>query len=207
MADGVPAPARRGTAGRDPGAAALPSRPLHAHARPVSAGGGEPRAPGAARAPWLEAYAAGVNAFLATRSGPLPPEFLILGHAELEPWRPADSLVWLRVMALDLGTNYRDELPRARLARRLSPEQIADIWPSYPAHAPITLAELARALPWDELAAVLPEGAAGAPGSNAWVLARDARPRSGALLANDPHLGLQAPGVWYLAHLETPESS
>ena len=80
-------------------------------------------------AAWLQAYADGVNAFLETRTGPLPPEFLILRHLELEPWRPADSLVWLRLMALDLATNYRDELARARLARRLSAEQIADIWP------------------------------------------------------------------------------
>jgi penicillin amidase len=154
---------------------------------------------------WLEAYAAGVNAFLATRSGPLPPEFLLLGHADPEPWRPADSLVWLRVMALDLATNYRDELTRARLARRLSREQIEDIWPSYPENAPVTLVELARALPWDELAAVLPEGAPGAVGSNAWVVDPGRSTTGGALLANDPHLRLQAPGVWYLAHLETPE--
>jgi penicillin G amidase len=154
---------------------------------------------------WLEAYTAGVNAFLDARSGPLPPEFLILGHADLEPWRPADSLVWLCVMALDLATNYRDELARARLAGRLSEEQIADIWPTYPDSAPITLVELARTLPWDELAAVLPPGAPGGVGSNAWVVDRGRSTTGGALLANDPHLGLQAPGVWYLAHLETPE--
>jgi penicillin G amidase len=153
---------------------------------------------------WLEAYAAGVNAFLATRTGPLPPEFLILGHAAPEPWRPADSLVWLRLMALDLATNYRDELARARLARRLSEEQIADVWPTYPDSAPITLVELARALPWDALAAALPPGAPGGVGSNAWVVGPGRSTTGGALLANDPHLGLQAPGVWYLAHLETP---
>ena len=58
------------------------------------------------------------------------------------------SLVWLRVMAL-----ARHQLPRRagarRLARRLSAEQIADLWPAYPESAPITLVELARALPWD----------------------------------------------------------
>ncbi len=154
---------------------------------------------------WLEAYAAGVNAYLATRSGPLPPEFLILGDHDVEPWKPADSLVWLRVMALDLSANYRDELLRARLAKRLSADQIADIWPDYPASAPITLVELARALPADEMAAVLPPAPEGAKGSNAWVLA-GSRTRTGApLLANDPHLGLQAPGVWYLADLAMPE--
>ena len=153
---------------------------------------------------WLQAYADGVNAFLDTRTGPLPPEFLILRHGELEPWRPADSLVWLRVLALDLATNYRDELMRARLARRLSAEQIADVWPTYPESAPVTLLELARALPSDELAAVLPPAAPEGVGSNAWVVAPGRSTTGGALLANDPHLGLQAPGVWYLAHLVTP---
>jgi penicillin G amidase len=153
---------------------------------------------------WLQAYADGVNAFLQSRTGPLPPEFLLIRHGELEPWRPTDSLVWLRLMALDLATNYRDELSRARLARRLSVEQIADVWPTYPESAPITLVELARALPWDGLAAVLPPAGPGGVGSNAWVVGPGRSTTGGALLANDPHLGLQAPGVWYLAHLQTP---
>jgi penicillin amidase len=154
---------------------------------------------------WLEAYAEGVNAFLERRSGLLPPEFLILGHTALEPWRPADSLVWLRLMALDLGTNYRDELARARLAQRLSPEQIADLWPDYPKDAPTTLTALAASLPFDRLAAALPPAPQARVGSNAWALA-GSRTASGApLLANDPHLELRAPGVFYLARLETPE--
>ena len=64
----------------------------------------------------LEAYAAGVNAFLATHSGALPPEFLLFRFAP-EPWRPADSLVWGKLMDLLLAGNYRGELLRARLAR------------------------------------------------------------------------------------------
>ncbi|HET6519124.1 MAG TPA: penicillin acylase family protein, partial [Geminicoccaceae bacterium] len=60
-------------------------------------------------------------------------------------------------------------------------------------------------LPWAELAALLPPAPPpGGRGSNAWVVA-GGRTGSGApLLANDPHLGLQAPGVWYLAHLRAP---
>jgi penicillin amidase len=154
---------------------------------------------------WLEAYAEGVNAFLQSRTGPLPPEFLILGHGDLEPWHPADSLVWLRLMALDLGVNYRDELLRARLAKRLSSEQIVDIWPGYPDDAPTTLVEVAGALPWDELAAALPPEAPGGIGSNAWVVAGDRTATGSPLLANDPHLSLRAPGVFYLAHLKSPE--
>jgi penicillin G amidase len=150
----------------------------------------------------LEAYAAGVNAWLATRTGPLPLEFLVLDY-EPEPWEPSDSLVWMRVLALDLSGNWRDELLRARLARRLSEDQIADLWPESAA-APITLVELARGLPTDALAAVLPPAPPPGMGSNAWVL-DGSRTASGApLLANDPHLGLSAPGPWYLAHLRAP---
>ncbi len=153
---------------------------------------------------WLRAYAAGVNAFLAGRRGPLPPEFLLLGISEIEPWRPADSVVWIKMMALDLSRNWRTELLRARLATRLSDGQIADLWPDYPDDAPVTLAELARGLALDDLAAVLPPTPPPGQGSNAWVVS-GARSETGApLLANDPHLGLKAPGAWYLAHLKTP---
>ncbi len=62
------------------------------------------------------AYAAGVNAFLASRRGALPPEFLLLRFRP-EPWRVADSLLWGKLMALRLEGNYRGELLRARLAR------------------------------------------------------------------------------------------
>jgi penicillin amidase len=52
----------------------------------------------------LDAYAAGVNAFLKQRSGALPLEFQLL-RITPEPWKPADSLVWGRIMALQLSAN------------------------------------------------------------------------------------------------------
>ncbi len=154
---------------------------------------------------WLDAYSAGVNAFLNQRSGPLPPEFLILGHSNIEPWTPADSVVWIKVMALDLSRNWRSELLRARLAKRLSDEQIADLWPGYPKDAPVTLANLARSLDLDALAAALPPSPQPGIGSNAWVAAGNRSASEKPLLANDPHLGLRAPGTWYLAHLKAPD--
>jgi len=151
----------------------------------------------------LEAYAAGFNAYLATRTGPLPPEFLIFGY-QPEPWQPADSLVFLRLLALDLSVNWRDELLRARLAKRLSESQIADLWPDS-TDAPITMVELARGLPADALAAVLPPAPPPGQGSNAWVVDASRTTTGAPLLANDPHLRLGAPGPWYLAHLKSPE--
>ena len=155
----------------------------------------------------LEAYAAGVNAFLATRRGALPPEFQLL-RLTPEPWRPADSLVWGKMMDLELTGNYRGELLRARLARSLSPEQLAFLYPNYPKEAPTTLAELAaiyRRLPLDPLYAGLAPEIGPTYASNNWVVDGAHSASGKPLLANDPHLGFSAPGVWYLARLKTPE--
>src|SRR5208282_153223 len=79
-----------------------------------------------ALSPWaqarLQAYSDGVNAFLETHKNALPPEFLILGDKP-EPWKPADSLVWVKLMSLQLSGNYAMEALRAHLQQKLSPEQ------------------------------------------------------------------------------------
>ena len=146
----------------------------------------------------LEAYAAGVNAFLATRRGALPLEFQLLWH-DMAPWRVADSLVWPKVMALDLAKNWRDEALRVRLATVLgpAPEAFDDLFPGPPHDAPVSLGGSGT------FEATF--GAVPGAGSNVWV-AGGATSRTGAaMLANDPHLRLTSPSVWYLAHLETPE--
>lgn len=156
----------------------------------------------------LTAYAEGVNAFLA-REPVLPPEFHVLGY-EPERWTPADSLTWLRIMALQLSGNWREEITRARLAERLTPEQIDFLYPETPADAPTTIAttrQALRDLPLDGLATLLPEELEPKSASNAWIV-DGARTAGGQpILANDPHLGLQAPGYWYLARIETPEET
>ena len=155
----------------------------------------------------LDAYAAGVNAFLASRSGALPPEFLLL-RCDPEPWRPADSLVWGKLMDLELAGNYRGELLRARLLRTLSPEELAFLYPEYPDDAPTTLAALAtiyRQLPLDGLYQALPPAVGPIYASNNWVVDAEHSASGKPLLANDPHLAFGAPGLWYLARLKTPE--
>lgn len=154
----------------------------------------------------LEAYAEGVNAFLAERQGPLPLEFQILRY-EPEPWNPSDSLLWGRLMALRLSENWRDELSRTRLAGRFPPTQIAELWPSYPADAPVTLAEAASLIDQSvatQLANLLPPALQPTGASNVWALAGKRTETGAPILANDPHLSLDAPGVWYLARMEAP---
>src|SRR5579871_240718 len=63
----------------------------------------------------FQAYAAGVNAYLARSDTLLPPEFLALGYRP-EPWQPTDSVLWGRLMAWQLSGNWRDERLRQELA-------------------------------------------------------------------------------------------
>ncbi|MDE3720818.1 penicillin acylase family protein [Nocardiopsis sp. N85] len=95
---------------------------------------------------YLDAYAAGVNAWLDENDGAEASlEYALLnalngGHT-IEPWDPVDSLAWLKAMAWDLGGNMREETERARLlAAGLTEERIAELYPEYPyeEHLPIT---------------------------------------------------------------------
>jgi penicillin amidase len=153
----------------------------------------------------LEAYAAGVNGYLESHSGAWPPEYLLLRRTP-ERWGPRDSLLWGKLMTLQLSGNWRSEIARARLVANWSPEMLAQIWPNWAAEPGTTLAmaELYRGLDLEGLAKALPAPIGPSLASNVWALA-GARTNSGKpILTNDPHLGLNAPGQWYLAHIETP---
>ena len=95
----------------------------------------------AARAAWdrmpdwakaqVDAYVAGVNAFIATHHGSqLPPEFTLL-RFEPEPFSGPDVVVWVKMMAWDLSANYSFELLRDDLARVVGPERMAQLMPPY----------------------------------------------------------------------------
>ena len=174
----------------------------------------------------LEAYAAGANAFLAAERA-RPVEFRLL-RIGAEPFTPIDSLTWAKMMAWDLGANARDEIRRSRLTAALGPERARALFPEVPAEptilrdeewqaaAPAALGGAPAATPsraasrrWQRLDAAFslldPLGFGGEElGSNSWVVAGSRTASGKPLLANDPHLGLRAPSVWYLARLEAP---
>ncbi len=155
----------------------------------------------------LDAYTAGVNAFLEHRDGALPLEFTIAG-VDPEPWRPADSVVWGKVMTLRLSANWFGERLRLLMSKRLSPEQINDLWPDNSADGPATLMSLGAL--HRRVAGLAGNGAtsvlAGAKGlSNEWVVDGRRTASGRPLLANDPHLGYEAPNLWYLARIKTPQ--
>ena len=79
----------------------------------------------------INAYVAGVNAFIASHHGSaLPPEFSLL-RFEPEPWSGPDVIVWVKMMAWDLSANYSFELLRHDLVAAVGPERMAQLMPAY----------------------------------------------------------------------------
>jgi penicillin G amidase len=160
----------------------------------------------------LDAYARGVNAWLAQRKGPLPPEFLLTQAPAPEPWQPADSIGWQTMMAWDLGGNWTQELLRMRLSQRLTLEQINQFLPPCPGDKQLVTQDYTKlyrelAATTQQLtavAAIAPSSLIEGMGSNNWVVSGAMSTTGKPLLANDPHLGLAAPAVWYFAHMSAP---
>ncbi len=165
----------------------------------------------------LEAYADGVNAWLRDVRT-LPAEYKVLGMTP-EPWRPADSLLWAKAMAWKLSGYWRDDALRGKLAAKLPRDEIEQLFVHPGPNDPVTLkpraqkqARASETLPSrlpPEVAPVLRQLAelpwTGVGASNEWVVS-GARSETGKpLLANDPHLELQLPVLWYLLRITTPD--
>lgn len=160
----------------------------------------------------LRAYADGINAWLAHDGAVLPPEFLLTGAPRPEPWQPADSIAWQTMMAWDLGANWTQEILRMRLSQRLTLEQINAFLPPYPGDEPLPTRDYtgmyrslqASTRQLEQVAALAPPSGIEGVGSNNWVLSGRHTVSGKPLLANDPHLALGAPALWYFAHLSAP---
>ena len=188
----------------------------------------------------MQAYADGVNAYLAEHQGSaLSLEYAVLKlltpDYQPEPWQPEHSLAWAKVMAWDLGEGQMSaEIEMARLLEFLTPEQVDEIIPPYPEEHPVILPGyqagthtpvgqenldlLAKLAPLFSEMAGRTEGVGGllvtqsignrdGIGSNNWVVAGDRTASGMPLLANDMHLGVQMPAIWYEVGLYcTPKS-
>jgi penicillin G amidase len=154
----------------------------------------------------LDAFAAGVNAYIATGNTSL--EHRIMRWTP-EPWRAVDSLTLLRGIGFELNGAWRASLFGALLAGANVPDELAAVlWPHYPRDASTAVegeawAEMARELLLDREAAnaILGFGNASGVGSNCFAVAGTHTVDGGALLANDTHLTLQAPSSWHEIHL------
>ncbi|MDJ0378406.1 penicillin acylase family protein [Cryobacterium sp. PH31-L1] len=136
---------------------------------------------------YYQSYADGVNAYLDTHQGAdLSLEYAVLGLQspgyQVEKWTPADSVAWLKAMAWDLRSNLDDEIDRALLSTTLTPTEVSQLHPDYPAgqHPTITGSQ----------ALTLPSAGAPAPDStDAPAALAEVDSYAGALAELRAHLG------------------
>ncbi|MEH2246777.1 penicillin acylase family protein [Nostoc sp.] len=186
---------------------------------------------------YLEAYANGVNAYLAEhQNNALSLEYAVLKFLnpgyKPEPWQMLHSLTWGKVMAYDLGRNFQSEIERAILLKTLTLSQLEELFPPYPQDLPVILPEFqqgeeagggknAKLLyspdvlpalesitkPMMALEHIIGPTGIGI-GSNNWVISGERTATGKPILANDPHLGVQIPSIWYEVGLHcTPKST
>jgi len=158
----------------------------------------------------LQAYADGVNAWIAGHRNRLPLEFTLLG-LHPAPWEPLDSMVYGRVVGWVLSHNWEEEVLRTALIAQVGPERAAQLQCQYPPQYPLilpdqtyvslanqVLEEFQKARVW--LPALRYQGL-----SNNWVVDGSRTISGMPMLANDPHLGLDMPSIWYENHLSSPD--
>lgn len=126
----------------------------------------------------LAAYVDGVNYFINTRPDRLPVEFSRLRYGPA-PWSITDSLVTFLSMAYAMTNTWRDELTKHALSNAGDTGKVDVLYPNM-------------------------AGGALQPGSNAWVVSGRFTASGKPLLANDPHVALSLPGLWYANHLQAP---
>ena len=170
----------------------------------------------------LQAYADGVNSWLNESGQSLPVEYALLGF-EPEPWRPEDAVIWGKGMAWKLSANWHQDAARAMLLAKYDRETVERLFPPPKPDWPVTLdpqlstpkvqstghapprlepIKLAQMQAFRSLTA-LPSYGAGA--SNEWVVSGARSVTGRPILANDPHLDLNIPILWYLARITTPD--
>ena len=163
----------------------------------------------------LEAYAKGVNARLEEINlgnlGRGAPELFLFSNS-IAPWSPTDSLAIIKLMGLQLSSHLESEVLRARVSLILDDDLLKDLLPDVPGSGVAELNDFASmfpsllkqhasvAMPKHSLSPFKSIALSGA--SNAWAALPGRSASRGTLLANDPHLGLTAPSIWYLARLE-----
>lgn len=156
----------------------------------------------------LEWFAEGVNAFIDEVSGTskLSYEFKLLGYKP-SPWIPIDSLTIGKYMAYDLGGNWNQQAFRSWAIQNFTEEEAKELFVEYPENAKSIIeanvnleTNIASAFTTDYLPSEF-------NGSNNWVIGGELTELGKPLLADDPHLGLSSPSVWYQMHLQSPEQN
>lgn len=142
----------------------------------------------------LFSYSDGVNSWIDSRRFSWPPEYLLLRFRP-QSWRLIDSLVIKEVMALILCTDYQSEVIRAKLVKYLGAQKASEILEE---GIMISSSGLNNVSFSDWLSS------SSFQGSNNWVLSGERTESGKPLLANDPHLEITLPPIWYEIHLSCP---
>ena len=156
----------------------------------------------------LEAYAHGVNAWMAV--GRLPLEFRLLRFRPA-PWQVTDTLVWGKMIGWSMSINWPSEVVHSAMVERLGPKRAAKLQGDYPADNPSVLPTQASLQMFEHFLAQLRVAESWFPASglvgmsNNWVVDGTMSATGHPLLASDPHMTTLQPGIWYENHLQCPE--
>ncbi len=154
----------------------------------------------------VASYRAGVRAWLDAMPA-APVEYAVLALEPDVPTGDDAEAYWAAAVAYvawGLSGNFDDELLRAEIADRLGWNVMRDLFPDQPAEAPTVVAGKhdGRRSAFDLLRTATPRPPG--LGSNNWVVAGSRTITGKPLLANDPHLVVQMPSVWFECHLAAP---
>ncbi|MGD9012531.1 MAG: penicillin acylase family protein [Desulfobacterales bacterium] len=155
-------------------------------------------------------FANGVNAYLETHSDRLPIEFKILRYTP-EPWSSDDFLAISKVINWGLSLGWRVDITAGKILDKVGEAKFKEAFPSWPADSPLIVPEgiqvsatltdaILKLLSRIEKQVNLPAPAA----SNNWVVSGSKSASGKPILANDPHLMLTNPSVWWEAHMVCP---
>lgn len=152
----------------------------------------------------LEAYSAGVNYYIEQNAKSLSVEFTMLG-IKPEKWTPEDSLAWGNMMSLFMSYNHSQELIRAKMIASRSGEDISELFPFLGDKNPLVIPKEVDNYAW--LNQEFKKVSAGIDrwmnnhsemwGSNNWVVSGSRTTTGQPILANDTHINLGMPSLWY----------
>ncbi|AOM81782.1 penicillin acylase family protein [Salisediminibacterium beveridgei] len=152
----------------------------------------------------LQAYADGVNAYIehAQNERALPFEFTLMGHSELAEWTVVDSLTIGKYMAYDLGGHWERQAFNYYAAHHFDEDAALELFPAYPEGRMRNILEEEYVDVTAGLtSAIIPDAF---NGSNNWAVSGEKTASGEPLLADDPHLGLSTPSIWYQVQLSSP---
>jgi penicillin amidase len=154
----------------------------------------------------LTAYSKGVNEYINNAKGKLPIEFAVLNY-EPYKWEPEHSLVISKLMAWELNISWWTDIAYTHIVQQLGEAKALEIIPDYPQNAPVILPAGIKSYAQISTGLIQVDrqfrdfiGFTGTHiGSNSWVVNGNMSVTGKPIIANDPHLALQAPGRWVVA--------